>query len=199
MHHAYLLVGDCDAAEEFLHLHLSERGISIKGSPDFYSWREKLFGINDARDLIESAAHKAFGKCKIFFIAPEKISLEAQNTLLKTFEDPIPDTHFFLVAREEELIIPTLRSRMQSIRVQHSVSNNEAEKFLELGPKERINYVKKFVDMEDNLSVFLDKLMLFLREAKEHELLKKVFEVRKFSDDRSTSSRLILEYLALVL
>jgi len=202
MHHAYLVVGDPTSAEEYLLSFLSEQGIQIVGSPDYFVWKEPLFGIDEARKLAEMAARKAFGERKILFVTPEKITLEAQNALLKTFEDPVEDTHFFLVVREEELVIPTLRSRMQAVHLgQSSALTNEAQKFLTLKPADRLEFVKKFVDKEKNLSAFLDELMTVLRKNGSIgiEPLKKVYEVRRFSDDRAASARLILEHLALIL
>lgn len=199
MHHAYLLIGDTASAEEFLNSFLSERGVEVKASPDYFVWKEPLFGIDEARMLSVAAARRAFGERKIFFIAPQKLTLEAQNALLKTFEDPIDNTHFFLASREEELIIPTLRSRVEILKVGGIEEGSEIKKFLSLAIKDRMAYVKKFVDAEKNISVFLDNLMLFLRREEKFDDLKKVHEARKFSADRSASSRLILEHLSLVL
>lgn len=201
MHHAYLLVGEPEAAESHLQSMLNEQGIVVVGSPDFFVFKDPLFGIDEARALSLSAARKAFINKKIFFIAPEKLTHEAQNALLKTFEDPYPDTHFFLVVREEGLVVPTLRSRMQMIRLSGpQPSQAEAEQFLSLSVADRLVFSKKFVDQEKNLSIFLDKLLLLAREKNlSAELLKKIYNVRRVSDDRGTSVRLILEHLALVL
>ncbi|OHA91960.1 MAG: hypothetical protein A3J09_00440 [Candidatus Zambryskibacteria bacterium RIFCSPLOWO2_02_FULL_51_21] len=189
MHHAYLLVGSAEQAEKYLREFVGD----LTGSPDYFVFKDDVFGIGDARKLSESAVRKAFTDRKIFLIAPVKITREAQNALLKTFEDPVENTHFFLAAREEELIIPTLCSRMRVVRLSSEASEaNEASKFLRLPIKDRLNFVKKFVDKEENLSVFLDELLALTRS-------KKIYDVRKFSDDRSASSRLILEHLALVL
>lgn len=199
MHHAYLLVGDPDKAEDFLHTFWAEKGVKLNGSPDYFPFKEELFGINEARKLSVQAAKKAFTQEKVFFIAPQKITSEAQNALLKTFEDPYENTHFFLAIREEDLLLPTLRSRMQMMRVGRGEKGDEPKKFLSLSIKDRLAYVRKFVDAEKNLSVFLDELLLVLREEKKHDLTKKVYEVRRYSDDRSASARLILEHLAVML
>lgn len=199
LHHAYLLVGNKKVAQEFVLSLFEANGIKLTGSPDFFLFTESLLGIDEARRIAEQAIRRAFTGKKVFFLAPDKITLEAQNALLKTFEEPIADTHFFLVVREENLVIPTLRSRMQKINVQHSVFNKRAGEFLKLGIKDRFNFVKKFVDGEQNLSAFLDELLLVLRKNQETEKVEKVYKVRLVSDDRGASSRLILEHLSLVL
>lgn len=209
LHHAYLVIGNSLEAEKYLHAFFESEGLKLSGSPDFFLYKEPLFGIEEARALSVSATRKAFIDKKIFLIAPEKLTHEAQNALLKTFEDPYPDTHFFLVVREEELILPTLRSRMQTVRVtrsnlvqtgQGSTLSLEAKKFLSLSIADRIAFAKKFADTEKNLSVFLDNLLSLLRE--DNNLMKsveQVYKTRLVSDDRGVSVRLILEHLALVL
>jgi hypothetical protein len=218
IHHAYLLVGENSVAEEFIHSFWLDNGLKLSGSPDFFVFKEVLFGIDEARSLAETASRKAFVEKKVFFIAPERITREAQNALLKTFEDPYEDTHFFLCVREEELIIPTLRSRMQVLRTLRSDLNSDlpagkagsqgptfdakldAKKFLSLPLKDRLNFAKKFADSEKNLSVFLDDLLTLLRsDVAKSGALNKIYQVRRYSDDRAASSRLILEHLSLVL
>ena len=194
------MIGGREASEKALSSMWEKQGLKLKGSPDYFIFKEPLFGVGDARRLNEQALTKAFIDRKVFFIAPEKITLEAQNALLKTFEEPIEKTHFFLALRDENLVIPTLRSRMQKLNVQHSVLHKRTEEFLGLSIKERLNFVKKFIDKEENLSLFLDELLLTLRERAEgREALEKVYRVRLGSDDRGASSRVILEHLALVL
>lgn len=178
-----------------------KKGVKLKGSPDYFVFKEALFGVDDARALSEQAIVKAFVDKKVFFIAPEKITLEAQNALLKTFEEPVSNTHFFLVVRDEHVIIPTLRSRLELLRVEGETEDlKEAQKFLKLSVKDRLNFVKKFVDKEENLSAFLDELLLEFRgRAEATSSMEEVYKLRLLSDDRGASPRLILEHLSLVL
>lgn len=201
LHHAYLLIGERDSAARFLQDFWKERGIKLAGSPDYFFWSGELFGIDEARDLTSRAAGKAFTERKIFLIAPERITQEAQNALLKTFEDPYEATHFFLVVREEELVLPTLRSRMQTLRVSGvGKEESDARKFISLSLKERLSFAKKFADSEKNLSILLDEILTLLRSSEsDPERIAHVYEVRRYSDDRAASARLILEHLSLVL
>ncbi len=193
LHHAYLIAGDQERAENELHALFEKAGEPLKGSPDFFVLREETFGIDAARNLSVLAARKAFGSRKVFCIVPESMTSEAQNALLKTFEEPVPGTHFFLLLRDDGIVIPTLRSRMRTIRlISSSKEGSDAEKFLSLSVKERLAFVKKFVDREENLSAFLDELLL-------HSRNKRIFEARLVSDQRGGSVRLILEHLAVSL
>ncbi len=201
LHHAYLLIGSREASERALLSLFEEHGEKLSGSPDYFVFKETLFGVDDARALAERAITKAFVGKKVFFIAPEKITLEAQNAMLKTLEEPMANTHFFLVARDEHVIIPTLRSRLGLVRLESETGDlKEVQKFLKLSVKDRLTFVKKFVDKEENLSAFLDELLLELRgKDGSVEALAQVYKMRLVSDDRGASPRLILEHLALVL
>ena len=200
LHHAYLLLGEATAAEEAVLGFFEEKNLPLKGSPDFFVFKEPLLGIDDARKLSEQAIRRAFGVHKVFLLLPERITLEAQNALLKTFEEPIAHTHFFLALRDENLVIPTLRSRVVSLRLENETPvASEAKKFLNSSLKERLNFVKKFVDADKNLSRFLDELLLELKQEGEVDSVGKVYRLRLSSDDRAASPRLILEHLSTVL
>ncbi len=200
LHHAYLVVGEPTHAESALHQLFSEQGVKLVGSPDYFVFKEETFGIEEARGLSAWALRRALGERKVFFIAPETITLEAQNALLKTFEEPIDHTHFFLVVPSIEVAIPTLRSRMRVVENHSSRVLDSAQKFLTGTLKERLNFTKRFVDKEENLTQFLDKLLLLMHEKNMTiTLLASVSEMRHLSRQRGSSPRLILEHLSLVL
>lgn len=198
LHHAYLLVAE-DLS--FLDSILDQLEIRRAGNPDFLIYRLETFGISEARELSAKAVRKSFSDRKIFAIHADTMTLEAQNALLKTFEEPYPGTHFFVLVREEEMLIPTLRSRMMILKSEAQETKlTEAEKFLSLGIKERLLFVKKFIEEERQLAPFLDNLLKVLKEKREPvDKIDRIFSMRRFAEDRSASSRLILEHLSLVI
>ncbi|MDR2626367.1 MAG: DNA polymerase III subunit delta' [Zoogloeaceae bacterium] len=69
-------------------------------------------------------------KSRVILIQPaERMNREAANALLKMLEEPPPDTLFLLVASEPMRLMPTLRSRCQSLRLSLP-SPEESEAFL---------------------------------------------------------------------
>ena len=201
-HHANLLIGTPERAELYLRRLCDDLGIELANNPDFFAFRTETFGINEARVLKLLSARKAVTPRKIFFIASTRLTLEAQNALLKTFEDPFPDTFFFLVTREESLVVPTLRSRMQTIHTHGGDASVgvEAEKFLSLPIRDRLLFAKSFADEEKNLSVFLDDLLCLLKkQSGARKSLEKVYNIRRSIGNSVTMPRLVIEHLSLML
>lgn len=208
MHHAHLLLGLPEEAESYLCSLCDKLGIKLKNNPDFFAFRMDTFGIDEARQLgvlsarktITSAGTGQAGK-KIFLIAPTHLTLEAQNALLKVFEDPFPDTYFFLAIRGEGLILPTLRSRMQITRLSRGSASehSDAKYFLSLSLKERLLFAKKFADEDEKLPVFLDDMLSLLKKENKQSLIKNIYNIRRFADDSAAASRMIIEHLSLVL
>jgi DNA polymerase III gamma/tau subunit len=58
------------------------------------------------------------GRNKVYIIDPaDALSISGSNSLLKTLEEPVRDTTFILLTRSPDLLLPTIRSRSQSIYV----------------------------------------------------------------------------------
>ena len=73
--------------------------------------------IDAARKIALDASRKSFdGGRKFFLIETNIITEEAQNALLKIFEEPNAGTHFFVIM-PQDILLPTLRSRMQVVNV----------------------------------------------------------------------------------
>lgn len=217
LHHAYLILGEQTLSESLLVSVFEEMGLKEMGNPDFHAYRVESFDIASARALRERAMEKPFGEKKIFLISAERFTPEAQNALLKTLEEPNENMHFFILLREQDLLLPTLLSRMHTVRPQlknpaalpslrglrhgqdFSIAGSP-ENFLKLSPRERLNFAKDFADNEESLPVFLDALLRYLRSQNiDSETLDTVFKVRRFADDPSVMPRLVLEHLSLVL
>lgn len=219
LRHAYLILGEQTLSESLLVSLFEEMGLKEMGNPDFHAYRVESFDIASARALRERAMEKPFGDKKIFLISAERFTPEAQNALLKTLEEPNENMHFFILLREQDLLLPTLLSRMQLVRPNAQNSSLEKssdarergqtfraknsaspEEFLKLSPRERLNFAKDFADNEESLPVFLDALLRYLKYQNiDSETLNTVFKVRRFSDDPSVMPRLVLEHLSLVL
>lgn len=92
--------------------------LSFQIHPDnFIIDKQTGYEIQRVRELVRWTHKKPFNRTyKLVLISPvEKLSLEAQNTLLKTTEEPPSNTFIFLVTQNPEKVILTLRSRCAQI------------------------------------------------------------------------------------
>jgi len=99
----------------------------VNAYPTQKGWHEHLnvgnkqgtIYVRDASDIIQAVSLKPYeAKFKIFFIwMAERLHVSASNKLLKTFEEPPFNTLIFIFAERYELLLPTVRSRAQLVKV----------------------------------------------------------------------------------
>lgn len=95
--------------------------------------------IERIRELQQAASLSAFeGKYRVFIIdGAEHLSLEAANCLLKTLEEPPPNVLLILLTVDDELLLPTLRSRCQRIELRPMPIEKVAETLISRWEVER--------------------------------------------------------------
>jgi len=201
MHHAYYIEGPLSLFAAY----------KEKLQP-FWAREFERFGIDEARALVEQAGLKNFGEAT-FFIATASLPVEAQQALLKLFEEPQAGTTFILLVPHGS-IIPTLRSRMLPLpdEVEEETSKNlEAKKFLKSSTKDRSAYIAKLLKDEEGVKEQVRELLNELERELEQvlirtkgektirEALEDIAKVRSYVGDRSPSLKMLLEHLALSL
>ena len=87
--------------------------------------------VDAIRDLERNANFRPYEAPARFFIVDnaDKMNDEASNALLKTLEEPPPTTHIFLITSRPDSLLPTIRSRCQTLRFA-PVSADEIERYL---------------------------------------------------------------------
>jgi len=90
---------------------LVKRGLVNKGDLEGTPSRE--IRVDEVRQLSRRLAFSLVrGRRKVAIVAPaEALNERAQNALLKTLEEPPPDTTFFLITSQPDELLPTVRSR----------------------------------------------------------------------------------------
>ena len=146
--------------------------------------------------------------------------LEAQNTLLKIFEEPIENTHFFIIIPDINILLKTLVSRFYLIRTKTELGNElkEAEKFITMPTRNRIDFIKELLaeaeEDEENLVIetssarskalkFLNALETilqskFLKNYSDFTFFKHFFKVREFLNQPGSSAKSLMESVALI-
>ncbi|OGI60512.1 hypothetical protein A2641_03190 [Candidatus Nomurabacteria bacterium RIFCSPHIGHO2_01_FULL_37_25] len=170
LHHAYLIEGDKNNIVPEILKFCRDLNIKISGNPDFCQITIDNFKIDEAFNLRAMSTDKSFtSEKKIFVICVNSFSLDAQNVLLKMFEEPIENTHFFLVAPDANSLLKTLVSRFYVIPARQDLAmedlameRQEAEKFISMPLQKRIDFIKELLieteeqDAEGNEIVALD-------------------------------------------
>ncbi|MDI9459109.1 MAG: AAA family ATPase, partial [Bacillota bacterium] len=72
--------------------------------------------IEDIRQLRQSASLASAGNTVWLILDADRLTPEAGNALLKTLEEPVPGTHFFLTTTKVQSMLPTIVSRCQHLQ-----------------------------------------------------------------------------------
>lgn len=115
--------------------------------------------------VIPEAARSPFeGKRKVFIIEEaERMNPFAQNALLKTLEEPQPDTVFLLISDREEELLDTIRSRCRVARLEPVPEARVVELLVREGASAEIATLAARLsdgDVELARSLALDKAMI---------------------------------------
>lgn len=212
-HHAYLLEGDLSPSYEALLKSLIHLEIPVFGNPDIFIKEYENILIDDVREIkdFESESASEKNKRKIIILKTRAFSYPAQNALLKVFEEPRAGVVFFLMMPEATKLFPTLRSRLFALTgkyAEDSEVREAAANFLKVSKKERLDFIKKFADMESKV-LLKEKAVKFLNflelEISKKELyggtkvLEDIYLAKKYIGDQGSSPKILLEHLAVVL
>ncbi len=219
LHHAYLIEGARDEIVPEVVEFFKDFGIKTVGNPDFIHITIDNFKIDEAFELRSMSSDKGFSASKkIFLICVNSFSLDAQNVLLKMFEEPIADTHFFLIVPDVNALLKTLVSRFYFISTrQDLVEFKEIDTFISMPLDARINFLKDFLaeEEEDEEIISTDsvraKSLRFLNalEAALHKkfmsktvfdtsFFEHIFKVREFLRMPGSSAKSLMESVALI-
>ena len=230
LHHAYLIEGQHKEIMPEILKFLESLGISTNANPDFMHISLDSFKIEDARNLKSYSAEKGFSRetgKKIFVVSANSFLVEAQNSLLKMFEEPIENTHFFLIVPDTNSLLKTLVSRFYLIKSKDiNTETKEAEKFIQMPLQRRIDFIKELLaEPEDadlavgtpsgaptaKLDSARSKALSFLNELEfslylklvsktvfDKGCLEHIFKVREFLRMPGSSPKTLMESVALV-
>lgn len=214
LHHAYCISGTGISASfsaTFFAFLESELAVPTRGNPDFWHGQFESLSIDDTRAIKEMQQRSAAvtGAKKVFVISTDTITHEAQNALLKVFEEPTADTHFFLLMPSVEVLLPTLRSRLVIVPLAASEEGEggagkeiEVKAFLGMSKGKRMALIKPLVEGKDKKAALalVDGLIRALspdsEKIKAYQAdLEELLTMRGYLSDRSSSVKMILEHL----
>ncbi len=211
---SYLIRGEREVLKETLFGAIEAIwGLIMGGNPNVFSIDGHM-NVEEARRLIEFASMSPLGtdKLKMIILSAERMTKQAQNTLLKLTEEPSASLRIFVIVPKDVELLPTLISRLEDISNAFPSTDSgqvktDAGNFLSMGLKDRFKLAEKIskVDDETALDVFLRDLEKKIYKQKYNNFLdkQKTFEAidfaKKISSSQSRPKRMILEALAISL
>lgn len=181
---------------------------------------EKSYGINLVRNLKKILSRKPYQARERLVLIPEaeKLTIEAQNALLKTLEEPPINTFLVLTVSRQEALLPTILSRSQVIRRTKILKLEEdsrkvyfslLKKILKASPGERLLLAEPFCQSREEAINFCREFLVFWHEIlvsgdhhlKENQIKKALENTQKARIllEKNINSRLVIENLFLSL
>ena len=179
-----------------------------KSGVDVYHIVTPRITIDDARSLTLLSEQRPFeAKKRVFVLVTTDIALEAQNALLKLFEEPPRHAEFYVVVPKTAFLLPTLRSRLASLEEgiieQGTDTNDSYASFVCLSYAKRLQLIAEKTKAKD-VAWIEDVVRGFevsTEKATTHKevMLKTVLLIRSYIGSKGASTKMLLEELALVL
>ena len=222
LHHATIITGNRSVNLESVKSFLVGQNISVQANADLSTFNDEQLTIDTAREIVASVSSKKVSNARFCILSFDRMTTEAQNTLLKTFEEPQEGTYFFILVPNIDTLLPTIRSRCQIIIGESSSGESRlsAQEFLKQKTSERFAYIESWTKSkkdEDNVSKsevihFMDELEKVLWERLKtssslatpkaiegiEELFADLRKMREYANIRGASHRVLLDYLAVV-
>lgn len=204
--------------EDFLQYLLSQN-IQIYANPNVLNEVYESFTIDNVRTLNEHHNQKSSNEGKkIFIIEALTINHEAHNALLKMFEEPTVDTHFFFLIPRVDTLPDTLKSRAHIIYEDHKTNilgYKDGIEFIGGSPNERMEIITKMIaenknkdtsaPLRDDARVLLDACEYVIYENVKNIdestawKLGEILKAKKYLSTPGASVKMILEHIALVI
>ncbi len=225
LYHSYIIEGDPENIPKELISFLEKRLIIEPKSSELLCQIYDAFTISDSPTI--KSWHSELGfkdKKRVCILSAKFINQEAEHSLLKIFEEPAINTHFFLVVPNASVLLPTILSRAHVIRSNNGsleglVNLNkkvDGKKFVDASPKERIDFIADIIKFhigdEDSSLVRFDAIdllnniekVLHKRLASDHSKdlqfsLKEINNCRGYLSLPGCSVKMLLEHIALVI
>lgn len=219
-HHAYLYEGPVSLMPALADDACKRFNFEREQNPDVLVQQWEKFSIDEARELTQQASLKSASGRSLFVLGISSIASDAQQALLKLFEEPREGV-IFVVLVPHGVVLPTLRSRFldypdRSFAEKKSPSEgaSAASDFLASAYVKRSAWVTAFLknddeDMREQTRIFVNALESLLYDAlpkaaekSKQDILDGLTDIAHFRGylaDRAPSLKMILEHFAATL
>jgi DNA polymerase III delta prime subunit len=156
-------------------------GKQLDSSPDMHILNpkeENSIGIEEVKEFQQSMRFKPFQEQKQvgIILQAEKLTPQAQNSLLKTLEETSDTSIYILCVDNERNLLPTIRSRgiirySKSQEVEKtSLEGKKFNDFLKLHPVEQFNIIEEYAKEKESSITLIDSLEELFRKQLELDI-----------------------------
>ena len=206
-HHAYIYEGALSLLDGLAADAKARFGFGGEHNPDAHVRQFEKFGIEESRWMRSLGALRGTSGRSLYIIGISSITSEAQQALLKLFEEPQAGTTFVILV-PHGVLLPTVRSRVAEYPEKLAGgAEGEAGGFLKMTGKARSDAIAKMLKddegVKERVREFLagleNELAPRMNDANVREGLEDIAKVRDYLRDRSPALKMLLEHLALSL
>lgn len=205
--HAHLIVGDNGIGKSklgdiFSSLILGKEWFRPHVDSIEYRPKKATIGVDEVRDIIEEVNKKPYeGNKKVIIIySGEKLTIQAQNALLKTIEEPPNGVFIIILTTSLEAVLETIKSRCQVYKLT-PLSNDELKEYIEMKYSYRENLdvtpvlayargipgrVENFIDDEElqEIRMVVLELLKEVNDKRIESILKFEKKLLKYKDEK---------------
>lgn len=204
LHHTNICIGARDSVIQNIDSLISKYSKNISNIERLLYEFDK-FLIKDAEHIFSKHIHKVGDdEMQFIIIAFNSSNLETQNSMLKILEEPPKHTHFFLIAPNKKVILPTVLSRAQIFEDKKQVEvSKETKDFIVMSIADRLEFVKKIIDdvkkekkNKQEIIEFIEEIEKYAHQKNNILLLKRIIQIKEYLKDQGASIKQLLEYLS---
>lgn len=181
--HAHLIVGPEGIGKSILAKIFAHKILGKDDDRDYvdiinYRLKKASFGVDEVRNIIQEVNKKPYeGDKKVIIIHNgDKLTMQAQNTLLKTIEEPPMGVYIIILSESLQVMLDTIKSRCQVYKLS-PLSNNEIQEYIDKNLADINEQEKKLAIAFSKgipgraIKVIKDKKLSKLRDTITHILL----------------------------
>lgn len=174
---------------------------SFVGENDVQDTTYEKLGVAEAQSLVTSAHIRPDSTSRqTIVVRAQFITLEAQNALLKVFEEPPASTVFLLIVPADFIVLPTLLSRCERLHHEQIVAENtDFQTFLAGSFAERLALIDQAQKKKDTAWQRSIKQGLIAYSQTHTQQLKELEYTARLLLTRGASNKFLLEHVALAL
>lgn len=197
---------EINSITDFVNEELKKAGLGINHEDVYFLNDKEKLGVEQVKKIRQFLSIKPYrAKNKwVVLVSAGNLSLDAQNALLKTLEEPSEFAKIVLGVNREDELLPTVRSRCEVVRIERPGPGvedrgflGEIEKLERMSVEERFGVIEKIEEKEKFLveltAHFRDRIRYGKKELEFAKALLKALEWR----EQNVNIRAILEYLML--